>query len=447
MTAIKKMPKTPKSAILNTMRGVGGNILPFFRSKTEELGDTFNVDLGYINFNVTSNPEIIKHVLQSNQKNYRKSLAYRYLKMGLGNGLVTSEGEYWRKQRRLSQPVFYKKNLENLFQEMGRTTEEFINELENQRGNTIDISKEMMKVTATIVLRALFSIEEPKALDKIYHSMETMQTHIMNHVRNPIFIPYFRLNGDHRKFKKELEEMDGFVYDIMNERRTSGEKKPDLLQMLMDVEDADTGEKMTDQQLRDELITLFSAGHETSANAMAWGFYLLAQHPEVVSKIRKEVNMMLPDQQMPRFEDLRKLQYTYQVIEEVMRLYPPAWALGRRPLETEVVNGYELKKDVNILLEIFIMHRSPDLWENPNEFNPERFAPEAVKKRPKHHYLPFGAGPRMCIGNHFAMMEMQLLLATIIQRFDFELDESHKVELEPLITLRPKHGIKVKVVG
>jgi cytochrome P450 len=445
MTTLNKIPKTPKKDFLKSMKAVAENMLRYNEKLKKVYGDIYQIDLGYLQLYATSNPDLIKQILQTNNKNYVKSMAYDKLKMGLGNGLVTSAGDYWRKQRRLSQPVFYKKNLENLFVDMGRTTTDFLNMMEQLRGSEIDISKLMVEITATIVLRSLFNVEESQQLDKIYESMDVMQNYIMKHVQSPIFSPFYYLSASHRAFKISMKDMDNLVYGMMNERRKSGEKKSDLLQMLMDVEDADTGEKMTDLQLRDELITLFSAGHETSANALAWTFYMLAQHPEIVEKMRAEINVVLPNNEMPTFEQLRQLTYTEQVINEGMRLFPPAWVVGRRAVEDDEFEGFEIKKDINILCEIYLLHRSEKYWENPEEFNPDRFSPEQVKDRPKHHFIPFGAGPRMCIGNHFAMMEMQLLLATIVQRFDFSVVENHPVELDPLITLRPKYGIKLKV--
>lgn len=445
MENTKDLPKTPSNEWLKTSKAVKNNFLEILEEQTKILGDTFELDLGYMSLYASSNPDFIKYVLQTNHKNFRKSMAYDVLKMGLGEGLVTSSGDYWRKQRRLSQPVFYKKNLDNLFQDMGRSTVEFLDYLESKKGETIDISKEMMKITATIVLRSLFTVEESKVLDDIYNSMDTMQTHIMKHIQSPITRFWLYLNGEYRAFKKDMKVMDELIYGMIENRRQSEDKKPDLLQMLMDVEDADTGEKMTDLQLRDELITLFSAGHETSANALAWTIYSLSKNPEVVQKLKTEINTILPNQEMPTFEQLRELKYTEQVINEGMRLFPPAWVVGRRAIEDDVVNGYPIKKGVNLLLEIMIMHRSPNLWENPEAFMPERFEADKMKNYHKNQFMPFGAGPRMCIGNHFAMMEMQLILATMVQRFDFVLDETHKIELEPLITLRSKNGIRVKI--
>jgi cytochrome P450 len=441
---MKMLPKTKRpNPFANT--DVRKTLIEYVEDAYRKYGDTFQIDLIIKQLYASADPDFIKHVLQTNQKNYAKSDGYKFMKLGLGNGLVTSEGDYWRKQRRLAQPAFYKNNLENLYIDMNRTVKEYVEELNAKRGQTIDFSKEMMTLTATIVLRSLFSVEESTMLDNIYLGMEHMQSHIMKQARFPLKRWWYHINGEFRTFKKELQVFDDLVYGIINERRQSGENKPDLLQMLMDVEDADTGEKMTDLQLRDELVTMFSAGHETSANALAWTWYLLCQNPEVVAKLKTEANEVLHDGHIPTFEDLRKLQYTKQVIEEGMRLYPPAWVVGRKTIEQDVVNGYTIPKGQDVLLEIYLMHRNENVWENPLKFDPDRFLPEKVKDRPNHHYLPFGAGPRMCIGNHFAMMEMQLIVATLIQRFDFKLIENHPVKMDPLITLRPKYGILMEV--
>lgn len=442
-----KFPKTKRpNPFKSTDPADGKTLIEYLQDAYKKHGDTFQIDLIVKQLYASANPEFIKHVLQTNQKNYAKSNGYKFMKMGLGNGLVTSEGDYWRKQRRLAQPAFYKTNLENLYVDMNRTMKEYVKELDTKRGQTIDFSKEMMTLTATIVLRSLFSVEESEMLDTIYEGMEQMQSHIMKQARHPLTRWKYYINGEYKTFKKELKVFDDLVYGIINERRESGESKPDLLQMLMDVEDADTGEKMTDLQLRDELVTMFSAGHETSANALAWTFYLLCKNPAIVAKLKAEADEALPDGHIPTFADLRNLQYTKQVIEEGMRLYPPAWVIGRKTIKEDVVNGFTVPKGQDVLLEVFLMHRNENVWENPLEFNPDRFTPENIKNRPKHHYLPFGAGPRMCIGNHFAMMEMQLIVATLIQHFDFKLVKNHPVKMDPLITLRPKHGILVDIV-
>ncbi len=219
----------------------------------------------------------------------------------------------------------------------------------------------------------------------------------------------------------------------------------DLLTMLLEARDEDTGEGMSDRQLRDEAITIFAAGHETSANAMSWTLYLLAKHPEVMERLRLEVAEVLGDRP-PTFADLRRLQYTRQVIEEGMRMYPPAWAVGREAIDADEIAGQYIPRKSIIFISIYALHHHPDLWENPEIFNPDRFSAEQSKERSRWHYLPFGAGPRMCIGNNFAMMEMQIVLAMITQKFRLKLTDDQAVEMEALITLKPRNGVWMEVL-
>ncbi|MBI5915213.1 MAG: cytochrome P450, partial [Bacteroidetes bacterium] len=247
-----------------------------------------------------------------------------------------------------------------------------------------------------------------------------------------------------RRFKKDMAWFDGYIYELIEARRHDPNPPNDLLTMLLAARDEDTGEAMSDRALRDEAVTLFAAGHETSATALSWTLWLLAQHPDVLQKLRDEVETVL-EGRMPAFEDLRKLTYTMQVISEGMRLYPPAFAVGRQPLETDEILGVSIPKRSIMFISIAALHRDPRHWERPHDFYPEHFSPEQEKERPRLAYMPFGAGPRMCIGNHFALMEMQLLLALLVRQFDFELEKNHPVEPEPLVTLKPKHGILMRL--
>lgn len=414
--------------------------------QSKKLGGFFRVPFFFLRMYMITDLEGISYVLQTNQKNYVKSPAYRQLKLALGNGLVTSEGEFWRRQRRMAQPAFYKTQLEGLFKKMTAVAENYCKVLEEkcQKEATLNISKEMMGVTADIVLKTLFSSENPASQSEMYKTMWIAQEHIMYRTSYPILIPLTYINGSRWRFKKAMKLFDTKLFNILEERRKMKEQPHDLLSMLLQARDEETGEGMTNKQLRDEAITMYSAGHETSSNALSWTLYLLAQHPEIIKKVRAEVKSVLGDA-TPSFDDLRNLQYTRQVIEEGMRLYPPAYIVGRQAKEADEIMGHKIPKKSIFVLSISAVHQDERYWENPKEFNPDRFAPEKVKERPKLAYMPFGAGPRMCIGNHFAMMEMQLLLAMLIRQFDFELVKDHPVEMDPLVTLKPKYGIMLKM--
>ncbi len=412
----------------------------------EKMGNFYRVPFIFRKLFVTHNPEVISHVLQKNQKNYVKSIAYRHLRLALGNGLVTSEGDFWRRQRRLAQPAFYKTQLEELFKKMTEVAQRYFDGLPRRTdgSQSLDISKEMMKVTADIVLKTLFSSENPGDISEMYRIMMDAQDYIVFRTTRPHLIPFGYLSGQHRRFKKDMAWFDSHILSLIEERRAQADPPADLLTMLLQTRDEDTGETMTDQQLRDEAVTLFAAGHETSSNALAWMLFLLAQNPEILKKLRLEIGTVLGDR-TPTFEELRKLTYTMQVIQEGMRLYPPAFAIGRQPVEDDEILGQKIPAGSVVFLSIGALHRDPKYWERPHDFYPEHFEPEAEKLRPRMAYMPFGAGPRMCIGNHFALMEMQLLLAMFVRRFDFELEAGHPVEPEPLITLKPKYGILMRV--
>ncbi len=423
--------------------------LHFALDKRASYGDFFRSHMLLRNIFFLSKPEGVKEVLQSQQKHYRKSPAYDQLKLALGNGLVTSEGDFWRKQRRLAQPAFYKTQLEAIYKLMREVAEDYLLGFEqrNMEGSAFNLAEEMMKVTADIVLATLFHSrfeEGSDTYEKLYHTMHDTQAYILYCVHHPHLVPWTFINGQRRRFFRDLKVFDDIVYQLIKERKQSDNPPPGLLTMLIQARDADTGEQMTEKQLRDEAITIFAAGHETSANALAWTLYSLAQNPDILTRLRAEVDQVLEDR-IPTMAELRKLTYTQQVIEEGMRRYPPAWALGREALQDTEILGEKVPRKSIVFINIYALHHHPDYWEEPERFDPERFAPERVKDRSRWQYLPFGAGPRMCIGNHFAMMEMQLLLALLVRRFDFTLTDGQQVEMQPLITLKPKEGIWMTV--
>lgn len=411
-----------------------------------DFGDFFRVPFLLKKIFFTSNLDVAKHVLQTNQKNYVKSIAYRNLGLALGNGLVTSEGDDWRRNRRLAQPAFYKTQLEGLYHSMVEVTTQYCEELTEKikQEEEVDITKEMMAVTAEVVLRALFNTTNPATSSEIHRIVGEAQLYIVKRTVYPFLLPWMHLSGQHRKFVKDMKWFDEHLYALIEERRKDKTPSNDLLSMLIHSRYEDTGEPMADQQLRDEAITLFAAGHETSSNGLSWIFYLLSQHPEILDRLREEVDGVLGDR-MPSFQDLRKLSYTMQVIQEGMRLYPPAFAVGREPLEDDEILGEKIPKGSVVFVSICGIHRDPKYWERPDDFFPAHFSPENEKKRPRMAYMPFGAGPRMCIGNHFALMEMQLLLAVLVRRFKFDLVSNVPVVPQPLITLKPKYGIGMRI--
>ncbi len=439
------IPEYKGLGYLNRNKAFFKNPLLFSYERQKEIGDFFYSKMLFKNIFFISNADVVKHVLQTNQKNYAKSPAYRQLKLALGNGLLSSEGAFWKKQRHLMQPTFYKKNLEELFKKMQAVGEKYCDEIESREESGFNVNKEMMRLTADMVLATLFSSENSHDNDKIYTAMNAAQEYILYRTHNPHLIPFTYINGKHARFKNDLAFFNQNIFDIINERKKLKERPADLLSMLLEAKDADTGEPMSDQQLRDELITIFAAGHETSSNALSWTFYLLLKNPLILSKLREEIDEKF-DPKNISFAQIMQLSYTRQVLEESMRMFPPAWAIGRENISADEINGCTIPKKSILFVSVYSLHFNPRYWENPEEFNPDRFSKEASKNRPTLAYIPFGAGPRMCIGNHFAMMEMQLILAMLIKKFDFTFAKGNgPVEMKPLVTLKSKEDILLTI--
>ncbi|MFN8354346.1 MAG: cytochrome P450 [Spirosomataceae bacterium] len=409
----------------------------------------FRLPMGDVH--VIFQPDDIKHVLQENNRNYRKSRAYRVLEIFLGQGLLTSEGDFWRRQRRLAQPAFHKQRLALMVNTMNQETVKMLERWERgNRHDDLDMLEEMMQVTLLIVSKALFGADVKHLIGNISDALVNVNEFGNNRLKSLIQFPLSFPLPSHIKFRESVEKIENIIYTIIEERRKALLENPDaqfddLLQMLMTAEDEETGERMNDKQLRDEITTLFMAGHETTANAMSWACYLLAKYPDVAQKIRNESLSVLGENGLPTMDDLKDLRYTMQVVQETMRLYPPAYVFSRMAYQPDRFGEYEVPVNATVLMSPYLLHRHPDYWEHPTEFNPDNFLPERIKERHSYAYLPFGGGPRLCIGNNFALMEMQIMLALMVRMFDFKLVGRDQVQPEPLITLRPKNGLKVRL--
>ena len=398
---------------------------------------------------LTDKPSVIRHVLQKNNRNYTKSrLVRENVVPQIGNGLLTSEGDYWLKQRRAIQPAFHRGKLEYISQVMSDEIKVFMDDvLENYANSkkSFCIDTEMMHLAFKLVSKSLFGNDpEDDKLDLIGEVVSSGQKYQTKRIRLPFLKPWLYVSGQTSKNEKMKKLGQDLLMEIISLRQESSEKKDDLLQMLIDTEYED-GTKMTDQQLLDESLIIYVAGHETTAIAMAWAIYLIATHPNVELKLVQSITEDLKGEE-PSFSNLRNLTYTTQVIEEAMRLYPPAWLVDREAINDDEVDGIKIKKGIPISCVIYSMHRHPDFWNKPNEFDPDRFSSENKKTHTSFSYIPFGGGPRLCIGNNFAIMEMQLIIALLFQKYKFELvTDKDSIDIQPMITLRPKNGIRVKV--
>lgn len=422
--------------------------LDFSVEMRERYGDVVSVPSLIGRVTLIFHPDGVRHVLQENHRNYNKDIPdYRVLSLLLGKGLLTNDGESWLQQRRLMQPAFHHDRIAALGSIMSDTTLAWLEQLETrglvETGAPLDILQEMSSLTLSIVCKALFGADLPASdLERVGRALT---------IANRLLSEAFYLPGlltlptpQRRRLFAARRELYAVVDEIVRQRRDSSEQRGDLLAMLLEARDAETGEGMSDEQVRDEVLTLLLAGHETTANALSWTFYLLAQHPDVTATLREEYRRVLQGRP-PAVDDLPHLAYNRMVIEESMRLYPPAWALGRHGLQEDEIGGYVIPRGAYVLVMQYVTHRHPGFWEQPDAFDPERFSAERAAGRARFAYFPFGGGPRLCIGNQFALTEAQLILAAILSRYQVRLEPGARVVPEPLVTLRPRGTLLMTV--
>ncbi len=446
-----QIPQVPRIKTIRNIFQFINNPIPLINETIEEMGSqTYRVHLSGINRSImTQDPEIIQHVLQKNHKNYYKSkLQTKSLAKYAGYGLLTTDGEYWLKQRRLIQPGFHKKKLQSLVATMNQVVLEHISKIRNdiQSGNTqVELTTDLVKLTLKIVSTSLFSsgmTEED--LKVIGDSVITAQVAVIKGVRQPLLKWWRVFNGEEKTYLKARDNSRVTLNRLVEDRRKSKESFDDLLDMLLNSTYEDTGEGMNNTQILAEILIIFAAGHETTANALTWSLYLLDKHPEIKEKLLQEIDAVdLPEN--PGFEHIGQLGYTRQVISEAMRVYPPAWITDRVALEDDEINGVKINKGELVGIYIYGVHHSKLLWDNPEAFDPDRFSPENKKNIPSYAYFPFGGGPRLCIGQQFAWTEMILAMYHLMKSFEFTLAEGQQIDVEPLITLRPKYGMKMNV--
>jgi len=416
-----------------------------FMDAARRFGEVAYLKIGPRRGYLLTNPADVRHVLQDNAANYRKSPLYDKLRQSLGNGLLTSEGAFWLRQRRIAQPAFHRQRIAALAGLMAAAVNESAVDWEAiaSARTPVDIGDEMMRLTRTVVLRTLLGADLGPFTGEIDGAWKVMNEHI-----GDSFWSLGLTNGwptpRNRRFQAARAVLRGAVEYAIRQRREQGAEGDDLLSMLMHARDEDTGESMTDEQLRVEVTTFLLAGQETTSLALTWTFYLLSQHAAVRERLEGEVDAVLGGRPAA-YDDLPNLPLTRRVIDESMRLYPPAWGFSRQALGDDELGGYRLPRGWLAFLMPYVLHRLPTHWPDPDRFDPDRFLPERSADRPKFAYLPFGAGPRQCIGNQFALLEAHLTVATLAQGFRLTLVPGHPVEAWPLITLRPRFGMPMTI--
>lgn len=408
--------------------------------KIHKYPDMVHMKLSISDFYLARAPSIIQEVLVTRQREFIKGEFLQNTKKVFGEGLLTSEGDFHHRQRRLIQPAFHHDRIKAYAGIIARYEKRLTDGWRD--GEALDIHAEMTKLTMSIIAKCLFDIDVESRSESISDDL-TLIIEYFNRLSSPLSAILEKLPSN-RKYQRAIQRIDAFVYDMIEERRASTRDRGDLMSMLLSARD-DEGSRMSDSQVRDEVLITFAAGHETTSNALSWTWYLLSKSPAVEEKLHVEVDSVLQDGSAPSMEDVTRLEYTTKVLTESMRLYPPAWVLTREALDDCVIGGYSVPKGATVILSQYVTQHDPRFFPDPERFDPDRWTPEMRSKLPKFAYFPFGGGARSCVGEPFAWMEGVLLIAAISRKWQMRLVSGHKVEMSPNITLRPKHGMMMKL--
>lgn len=441
--SIRRSPKPPGPDIgLGIKAGIeaSSDYLGYFTRLANQYGDLCVVNFFRYHMVFVNKPEYIESVLVTNYHKFHKSPDYRALNRLLGDGLLTSEGDFWRRQRKLAQPAFHRDKIASYAEIMTESAGRLLDSWTG--GETRDIHSEMMAVTLDIVARCLFQSDLSRLTAVVRDALHDSMEEYVQRASSGFLFPEWWPASSNRRYHLAVKRLDEIVFDLIEEHRGPNHND-DLLGMLLSARD-DDGQPMTARQIRDEVMTLFLAGHETTANALAWTFYQLEQNPEVEATLQAELASVL-DGRLPDLADVPKLRYTSMVMKESMRLYPPAWGMGREAIEPFELGGYRFDKGMYVFLCQYITHRDPRFFDDPLRFQPDRWSEQAERRVPKFAYFPFGAGPRVCVGAAFAQMESTLLLAAIASRYRFRLDPGQRVVPLPSITMRPRYGLRMRL--
>jgi cytochrome P450 len=447
MKALPPLVTHPRHWLLGPIYYAQRDPLRQFPKWIEEYGDVVRIKGAIGQGVILGSPELAHQVLVERYARYqKKSHSYIVLRILMGNGLVTSEGEFWRGQRKLVQPAFHRRRLDGIFGMMVERVADLVSRFEPvaSAGEAVDLIPYLSHLTLDVISRAMFSSDVQGAAADVSKHIHVLNAYALRMLRNPwLFllpkrIPLPFTSGP----VGSLNAMNRIVNGIIQSRRKNPSEHDDLLSMLLSATEEETGRGMTDEQLRDEVMTIFVAGHETTANAMAWLLYLVSKHPEVEERLVAEINANFPAEGL-NGANIQSFTYVRQVIEESLRVYPSIWSIGRRCTEEDELGGYQIPVGMNVVVPIHYFHWSERFWKDPHRFDPSRFSPERRPPPEPMIYFPFGAGPRSCIGNHFAMQELMIMTILFLRRFRFRLQEGFAVEPDPLITLRPKFGMKM----
>ncbi|MCX4239272.1 cytochrome P450 [Paraliomyxa miuraensis] len=443
MALTPKRPTRPRGyPLIGQLPGMTNAPALFLQLAARHPGEVIEVGLGVSSIFLTTHPDHAQRVLMDNYRNYTKQAPmWRPLRRFAGNGLLTAEGDSWLRNRRLIQPLFGSKQLTGLAEQMIEVAEQEAERLsEHVDGAPIDMDLEMITTTQRIILATMFGTSLPQQqlhalAQAVLDSFKAINIRMLLY-----FVPDVLLPGE-RTLRQSLATIDQSIAGLIAERRRRPAERDDLLSLLLAVRDED-GEAMSDRQLRDELVTMFVAGNETTAITMTWLFHLLDQNPEVDARVRAELDAVLGDDPLTP-ENIRALDYCRRAVQEAHRMYPPSWLIPRRAEQADEVGGYAIPAGATVVVSQYVLHHDASTWESPEVFDPDRFLPERVEQRSRYSYIPFGSGPRQCIGNNFAVLEALIILAAMHRRMRARLVPGHVVVPQAALTLRPKHGLKM----
>ena len=421
--------------------------LALFVGGFREHGDIVRFRFGYVTAHLVSHPDYVKRVLQDRHQHYgRRTRGFQALREVLGESLLTTHGDYWLRQRRISQPAFHKQRVDSFAKMMADCAEATVERWADhaRTGRAFDASAEMMRLTLRIIGLSMFGIDLDDESGAIGRALPVALEYAIHRTMTLVWVPPVIPTAKNREFRAALATLNKVVLDTVSQRRASGSRgavdHKDLLGMLLEARDEETGERMSDEQIRNELLTFLLAGHETTAMTLSWAIALLGRNPAVRRRLVEEARSVATGEITQ--ETLRRAPYCRAVIDEALRLFPPAWIIARSADEPDEIGGYDIPKRSVVLASPFVVHRHPRYWRDPEGFDPERFLVEDPD-RPRYAYFPFGGGPHQCIGMGFALLEAQIILLAIARRYDLELVPGARLQPEPLITLRPKRGIWV----
>jgi len=442
----RPIPGPHGQPLLGSMFDFQKDRLGFIMRLAREYGAVARYSVAHLTFYQVNHPDGVQRILQANNHNYVRGALYDGFRSMVGNGLAISDGDFWLRQRRLMQPVFHRQHIAAFGSQMTEAALDMLARWEPYAasGQPIELTHAITDLTMKIVTRALFSSAVGDDTGAIGRAITVILEGLAYRFDVPFYPPLGVPTPRNRRFVAAQRLVDQVIYGLIAERRRAPGDRGDLLSLLIQAQDADTGERMTDKQVYDEVLTLFIAGHETTANLLAWAFYLLSLHTHTQRQVQAEVARVL-DGRAPSLADLPQLPYTRSVIDETLRLYPPAWIFNRSAVADDEICGYHIPAGSSVTLSPYVTHRLPEFWTNPEGFDPERFAPELANTRPHFAYFPFGGGPHQCIGQSFALVEAQLILATIVQRYRLNLVPGYVVEPVAAVTLRPRTGLPMTI--